>query len=286
MDNIASQFKSAKASYDAGRSPVDALADLSAYCVRLLATKAAVAEFPSASRAKQYSLFRDGKKLSRPVLSPLFIADPDDFLREWKSTLKLARPADRKIAASKEAITRVLYTSIASFSICYDLWKPGSRKTPGTFFEVVLGSWLSTVLPGWERTKFVPLPGESESVSTDIVMTRPDKLLSLVFPAKITTRERIVQPFAHQRILDSVFGVGRYKSFLVCMSEMQRDEEDGANEICVPGTIRLFQKHLAQLSGIYYLDPPARYLYPDVTSVVKVDYLGGFFAEDLALLTV
>lgn len=66
---------------------------------------------------------------------------------------------------------------------------------------------------------------------------------------------------------------------------MQRDEENGANEICVPGTIRLFQKHLAQLTGIYYLDPPARYLDPDVTSVVRVDYLGVFFAQDLSLLT-
>lgn len=106
----------------------------------------------------------------------------------------------------------------------------------------------------------------------------------LVVPAKITTRERIVQPFAHQRILDSAFGVGHYRSALACVSEMQRDEEVGANEICVPGTIRLYQEYLAPLSGIYYLDPPVRYLQSDVTSIIEVSSLGHFFSERIAAL--
>jgi hypothetical protein len=103
----------------------------------------------------------------------------------------------------------------------------------------------------------------------------------IVFPVKITTRERIVQPFAHQRILDSVFGEGQYKSVLVCVSETQRDKENNVKEICVPGTIRLFQKHLARLSGIYYLDPPERYLNADLQEVISVGTLGQLLTSTL-----
>lgn len=94
----------------------------------------------------------------------------------------------------------------------------------------------------------------------------------------------MVQPYAHQRILDSVFGDQAFKSTLVCMSEMQRDGDDNANAICVPGTIRLFQMHLAELSGIYYLDPPARYLHDDVAGVVTVNSVGALLADDLPTL--
>ena len=108
--------------------------------------------------------------------------------------------------------------------------------------------------------------------------------VGLVVPVKITTRERIVQPFAHQRILDSVFGEHRFRSVLVCVSEMQRKRDEGANAICVPGTIRLYQRHLAALSGLYYLDPPHRYLQPDVTAHVAVRTLGCLLADDLPSL--
>ena len=106
----------------------------------------------------------------------------------------------------------------------------------------------------------------------------------LVVPVKITTRERVGQPYTHQRILDSVFGEGVYRSVLVCMSEMQRDKQHSANSICVPGPIRLYQTHVAKLSGLYYLDPPARYLDEDVTSVVPVRKVGTLLCSDLESL--
>jgi hypothetical protein len=182
-----------------------------------------------------------------------------------------------------------------AFSVCFDLRKRTSRKTPGTYFEVILGSILSEILPDYKRTKHIPLISEEgsakeeneESVSTDIVFEKASKdgiMKGIVIPAKITTRERIVQPFAHQRILDSVFCSERFRSVLVCMSEMQLDKS-GVKEICVPGTIRLFQTHLARLSGIYYLDPPLRYLQDDVLKYIKVASLGTFLNQDLAELT-
>ncbi len=81
-----------------------------------------------------------------------------------------------------------------------------------------------------------------------------------------------------------MFGVDVYKSILICVSELQRAGDDGANEICVPGTIRLFQKHLSELEGIYYLDPPTRYQQQNVTSVVEVNTIGELLANQLPSL--
>jgi hypothetical protein len=149
----------------------------------------------------------------------------------------------------------------------------------------LLGSILSAFLPQHKRGKFISLPEFGEKVSTDIVLD--DGVLGIVFPAKITTRERIVQPYAHQRILDSVFGDARYKSVLLCVSETQRDDKkQGVNNICVPGTIKLFQAHLSKLSGLYYLDPPVRYLQDDILSLVPVGDFGKLFKTALkAMLT-
>ncbi|MCY4646040.1 MAG: hypothetical protein OXE73_04115 [Gammaproteobacteria bacterium] len=138
---------------------------------------------------------------------------------------------------------------------------------------------------GLERTAHVKLAGQTENVSTDIAFLERGHRGGLVVPAKITTRERIVQPFAHQRILDSVFGEQRFRSILVSVSEMQRQRQTGANAICVPGPIRLYQLHLARLSGLYYLDPPARYLERDVADHITVDTVGRLLGEDLPALT-
>lgn len=150
---------------------------------------------------------------------------------------------------------------------------------------MLIGTIIGKLLPAYSRSKHIPLISLSEtelleevqeeeqlrnstqlslfkssvensleeeqagSVATDIVFKKNEDNKGLVIPVKITTRERIVQPFAHQRILDSVFGPGSYQSLLICVSEMQRDKENNVNEICVPGTIQLFQRHLASLTS-------------------------------------
>lgn len=286
MDSLVREFEHAKKAYDRKRDPSDVVGKLSKVALTVLG-QASTSLLPTVSAGgKRYSIYRAGKSLSRPFLSELFIADPDEFESEWVQLLAACRPQTHRIELPSKDVNRIVYTAATSFCLCFDLWKPKSRKSPGTQFEILLGSLLSRLLPTHVRSKHVSLPQEAESVATDIVMADPVENRALVFPAKITTRERIVQPFAHQRILDSVFGEGRYRSVIVCVSEMQRDGERGANEVCVPGTIRLFQKHLAAVAGIYYLDPPHRYLQPDLTSVVRVGSVGELLTTDLAALTV
>jgi hypothetical protein len=234
---------------------------------------------------KDYVVWEAGGKMSRPLLKAK-LTDVATMRRDWTRLLKHAKAAEHRYDLAANDANDAIYGVMAALTAGFDIWMPSSRKTPGTFFEILIGSLLGRVLPSLHRTAHVIIPDQVENVSTDIVFSKGARgsavQAGLVVPVKITTRERVVQPYAHQRILDSVYGEGAFRSILVCMSEMQREKSNNANAICVPGTIRLFQMHLARLSGIYYLDPPRRYLAADITSVVPVRTLGELLAVDLA----
>lgn len=284
MNELDRLHKAAKQQYDRGGSPTSQLRDVVVHALGLL-SRGATTRFLATCDNKLYSVFQAGQLTTRPYLPALFEADQGHFERGWADVLAAASPLEHRFGLDPHATNAVLYTAVGAFALCYDLWRPGSRKTPGTFFEVLLGTLLQLVLPHHRRAGHVLLPGQTENVSTDIVFHRPGaEAGGLVIPAKITTRERVVQPYAHQRILDSIFGEDAFKSTLVCMSEMQRDGDGNAKAICVPGTIRLFQMHLSRLSGIYYLDPPARYLDHDVVTIVPVRSVGALLARDLPAL--
>jgi len=276
MRHIAAQHKSLKKTYDGGGSPLEGLRDLSAYCIRLLHSDTQTLKYDRKDE-KEYFVF-EGENKSRPINERLWIPDTEKFSSYWDSLLNSFDEEEFTSTLGAETINRTIYTAIISFAACYDVWKNKSRKTPGTHFEVLLGSILSQFLPGFTRAKFVPIPNQSEKISTDIVFDNGE--IGFIIPAKITTRERIVQPYAHQRILDSVFGSERYKSILLCVSETQRDDDNQlVNDICVPGTVKLYQAHLSSLSGIYYLDPPTRYCAPDITELVAVSDYGQLLTQ-------
>lgn len=261
-------------------------------------------------------LLKAPRVASRPVRPDLYLSDPKDFLSrhdEFIASLQTAPQSWNE--QQRTCANRVIYTAVLSVACCYDLWQRGSRKTPGTFFEILIAGILQVMLPHAAFTKHIPLASllhdkdveeaaaEPESVdgsdvstdvaastqpdsekdsgvSTDLVIGIRDQPGGIVVPLKITTRERIVQPFAHQRILDSAFGEGVYKSLLMCISETQLDEKtQSVKQVCVPGTIKLFQKYLARLSGIYYCDVPQRYAAEDMKRTVIVKSVGDFFAD-------
>ncbi len=282
MDELHNLQSNTVSAYQDGRCVKNSIGQIVEHCLALLA-RADLTPLGMCG-TKAYHVFSGEANLSRPVHLPLLINDAASFASAWTALHESARPDERRYRYPPDAINRVLYTASTAFGTCYDIWKPGSRKTPGTFFEVLLGVVLEEVLPGLSRTAQIVLPGQIERLATDIVFSKPGSQGGLVVPAKITTRERIVQPFAHQRILDSVFGEGRFRSVLVCVSEMQRQGHAGANAICVPGAVRLYQQHLAPLSGLYYIDPPARYMQDDVVECLNVDSLGALLVRDLPTL--
>jgi hypothetical protein len=307
LTNISKSYLAAKKNYDRGTQALTGCIGVASECLEALRVHATLRHFGnfSTSNSLAYSVADAGGALSRPYRPELFIHDPKEFEKAAEAVvaaLRDGKPID------PEGFDRIIYTAVTSFSLSYDLWKPKSRKTPGTFFEVLIGSATRIAFPDYKLTKHIPIKdlpikdsdaaeadalvdvvapdGDEEaeklsgdSVSTDLVITNPKTEKGAVIPLKITTRERIVQPFAHQRILDSAYP-GQYASFVACISEVQRDDNSGTvKQICVPGTVALFQKHLARINGLYYCDIPRRYAQPDFTRVIPVKPFHALFAD-------
>lgn len=303
LTGIAAVFTVAKKKYDKGGNALVETLKVGADCLVLLNKSATLRPFGmfSGPPRMEYWVADAGGALSRPYRPDLFIADPAQFAAEAQAFVQELRNGQ----SDPERFDKVVYTAVSAFCLCYDVWKPKSRKTPGTFFEVFIASAARVRFPGMAMTKHIPIKdlpvdatadalvdvdGEEgdateafkgDAVSTDLVLTNPNTGKGAVVPLKITTRERIVQPFAHQRILDSAYP-GQFGSFLACISEVQRDDNTGTvKQICVPGTVALFQKHLSRLEGLYYCDIPVRYARADLGSVINVKPLHSLF-DDIA----
>ncbi|EPM8489379.1 type II site-specific deoxyribonuclease [Escherichia albertii] len=238
-----------------------------------------------------YYAFFDNNEISRPIRDDLYIRDINNYKKSSNNVLIDLKNINTNWDSDKSNLAnKVIYTSIMSIACAFDLWKKGSRKTPGTVFEIYIAALLKVMLPNEIFSKHIPLIDQINSdeeltdpasVSTDIVIKSGANVnRGVVIPLKITTRERIVQPFAQQRILDSYFGNGIFNSFLACISETQQDKTHRkVNHICVPGTIRLYQKYLSNVAGMYYCDIPERYLQADLTDIIPVKSMGEFLLD-------
>ena len=300
MSSVDAKYKHAADLYNKGKPHFPACENLISECLNLLKDAASYRHygFYSGNPNVEYYVFDNQGDVSRPVRPDLFIDELSDF--EDHQSIMIS---DLKSGAAGwnddqvKRATRVIYTSVMSFACCIDLWKRSSRKTPGTFFEVYFAGLMPFAFPDAVLSKHIPLPGVpnveediieeiedaddgSSSVATDLVVSHPEYERKIVIPLKITTRERIVQPFAHQRILDSAFSSGMYNSFLTCVSETQLDKKtQSVKQVCVPGTVKLFQRHLGNMTGLYYCDVPQRYAAPDMAAYLPVKEIGEIFKD-------
>lgn len=79
-------------------------------------------------------------------------------------------------------------------------------------------------------------------------------------PAKTSTRERVVEVWAQQRVLDGAFGVGRFLCLLTCIGETNFYSKDMSVALtCVPNQWINYQLFIAQIKRAYYLDVPGKY---------------------------
>ena len=306
MKNIIDTFAIAKSKYDSGASALAECIDVIFQCLTKIERDAELLRYGDfkGKVPVEYWVAKASSELSRPFRPESFESNPASF--KTSAMDFLASISDAKLKDGE--VDKFVYTGITAFCICFDIWKRSSRKTPGTFFEVLIGSICMARFPKLEFGKHIKILNhgeiqdvvidldkdeglenlssdeveeqlEGDSVSTDLVIYNEGRAKAAVIPLKITTRERIVQPFAHQRILDSAYP-NQFRSFLACVSEVQRDEKSqSVKQICVPGTVALFQKHLAQLSGLYYCDIPHRYAQADMKKVIEVKSFSQLFTD-------
>ncbi len=239
--------------------------------------KAGSQPLKSLVRGKEYFAFSLGKKLSRAVNKRLFIAEPN----EWEAFCK-AIASRRAPSMESERITKIIYSVAASFFCFIDLTKDGDQKTPGTFFEYLIGHLFAWRLDVNPKTRLAVLNLDMEAtLPTDFVFDLGPNRAKFHLPIKVSTRERVIQVWAHQRVLDGVYGTGRFIGTPVILTETKTDKKKReVIEICLPDQRRIYQMHIAQLKRIYYLDVPAAYSkLNDVFPPLSVKPFGHFFAE-------
>jgi hypothetical protein len=326
IEDVKSLFLTACKLYNGGQLHYDACKAVFYRAHMKLSTNAAYGHYGDFAGQPRvpYNVFSldNPRVVSRPVRPDLYISDTNEVIALHDRFITSLKAGPEAWTEEQRAIAnRMVYTAVLSFACCYDLWQRGSRKSPGTFFEILVAGTLQVMLPHAVLTKHIPLaalvpdtevreasaesetepasvepngdeeapeepkPDEGSGVSTDLVLRLENSPGGIVVPLKITTRERIVQPFAHQRILDAAFGEGVYKSLLTCISETQLDEgTQTVKQVCVPGTVKLFQKYLARIDGIYYCDIPQRYASEDMKHTVSVKSVGEFFSDVASVL--
>lgn len=260
------------------------LRELTEVAITFLDKFATLRELTSQVVGKSYGSFAlsaDAARLSRPVNTALF----DSALALRKSRL-LGTEGFAQL--SEKQRDKVLYTCAAAFCCANDLIRRDDRKTPGTFFEYYVAHLVARSYDVNPRAKIEILNlGMKATLPTDFIFDMGDDKSKLHLPVKLSTRERVIQVWAHQRVLDGVYGVNRFRGVLVCMTETNFKREEGAVvEICLPDQWTIYQMFIAQLTRVYYLDPPTIYRqlrtkYP----FINVASFGTFFAERDALVT-
>ena len=229
---------------------------------------------------KKYFAFSRSSKISRPVVESL-----------WDAKL-----SESKIAgfvsgnyAGLEASTldKLLYTMAMSFCCATDVQKQGDKKTPATFFESFIGNIFARELGANPRKQVEVLNLDmAATLPTDFLFDAGSRKCRIHLPVKLSTRERVVQVWAHQRVLDGVYGFGRFRGILVVGTEtLVSKETHKVTEICLPDQWSVYQMFISQLWRVYYLDMPVRYeQLPKVFPYIQVKPLSAFFGEKAKLM--
>lgn len=190
---------------------------------------------------------------SRPVNEAIYIDDDVEFARLLRSF------QENFSEASGNEIVKSVYTIAYSVFAANDVYEVG-RKTSATFFEILIGHIVARVLDVSPRKKVI-IPETGAYLTTDYVFDAGRRRRKIHLPIKTSTRERGVQAWVHQLVLDRIFGDGIYRGVLVVAAETKRASKTGViTEICVPQQFQMFQSRVARISRIYYLDPPQVYL--------------------------
>ncbi len=265
------------ASHDlASDATADALMSLVSVSLEFLSTKCIPVPLESHVSHKtyrSYALKKNTSAISRPVNESQFEPDAAIIRKHWSKPEGL----------STSQLARLSYTMGTAYSVASDLFNRNTKKGAATFFELFVGHTFARAL-GKNRVKAATLPigpGKSVRMTMDFIFDLGLGKTKIHLAVKASTRERVVQAWAHQRLLDAAFGEGTYRAVLVIHSETKLDMAKlEVVEICVPDQWLAYQTLLSKMDRIYYLDVPERYSrlckeYP----IIQLSQFGNFFLE-------
>jgi len=263
------------------RSPEagNAIRDLALRSMRFLANQCRRVDLLSRVPGKEYMAFTYKDIVSRPANRAFFVGDSEYVRTKWQNWL------DGAIGA--EALARMSYTVALAPCLAMELFDRNNKKGPATYFECLIGHIFARELRTNPRTRAsLPIAGRNVRLTMDFLFDEAGGV-RLHLPVKMSTRERVVQAWAHQRLLDGAYGDGAYKGILVLFAETKLDSRSHeVVEICVPDQWLAYQSLLAHIHRIYYFDVPTRYqaltdAHPDL---IQIKQFGQFFREKASVL--
>ncbi|MDD5956387.1 MAG: hypothetical protein PUC40_05335 [Lachnospiraceae bacterium] len=183
---------------------------------------------------------------------------------------------------SAEDITAALYAICMNYCCCTDLLK-GIKKNAGDYFEKLVGHLyaMHLLVNPTNQMNALELDGESIPLPTDFIFDLGPGKPKFHVPAKTSTRERVVEVWSQQRVLDGAFGVGRFLCLLTCIGETNFFKSDMSVALtCVPNQWINYQLFISQIKRAYYLDVPEKYAeLNDRFPKIHVKTFGEFFHE-------
>jgi hypothetical protein len=181
---------------------------------------------------KTYFSYKENKKLTRPINTNLYDSVSPDKVNAFFDKLKNNSVAE----INAKDITAVVYRIAINFCAAIDLLKEADQKTPGTYFEYLMGHLFSVNFEIKPRNQVEVLNLDMKSkLPTDFIFDLGINKPKFHVPVKTSTRERVIQVWAHQRVLDGVYGSGRFIGLLTCLAETKLDRKTKeVIEICLP----------------------------------------------------
>lgn len=259
----------------ASKAAGDAILNLAVLSLQFLESESEFVDLISRVPGKQYVSYKRNKIVARPANKRLFTRDIDKIVTLWKDW------EQNRIKYDKFAL--MSYTIALVPCLAMELFDRQNKKGPATYFECLIGHIFARTL-GREPKKYVSLPihGKAVRMTMDFLFELGRGKSNIHLPVKMSTRERVVQAWSHQRLLDSAYGEGYYKGVMVLFSETKMDSRSlEVVEICVPDQWLAYQTLLAKLDKIYYFDVPERYqaltdMFPEI---IEIRQFGEFFNQ-------
>lgn len=255
----------------------DQLLKLALVALQFLNTECVRVDLISRVKDKTYWAYHKGdtpKLLSRPVNAGLWEPDAAKISAWWKKWR-----AGEKMAVID--LAKVTYTVAAAYCVAIDLFDRGNKKGPASYFEYYIGHLYAVeigVNPTLAGTFKI---GDKKIKLTMDLLFYPEKGATIHVPVKLSTRERVVQAWAHHRILDALYGKGKFNGLLTIFAETKLDlQTKKVTEICVPDQWLAYQTYLSFLDRIYYFDVPQKYKeLAEKFPIIKLKQFGQFFVE-------
>ena len=231
------------------------LAQLCEMCLDFIRQHADLSSLESRVPGKRYIMarLRSSGKTSRPINEGLF--DPTVTRSAIERILR-----GQTDGITDEQLQRHLYTMAVSYPVSRDIVATDDKKTPATVFEMLIGNIVANKL-GINPTRSIKIPSLDieNTLPTDFIFDLGHGGVKMHMPVKISTRERVVQAWAHQRVLEGMHGAGRFLGVMVILTETNKQKDTSVVEVCLPGQWAAYQMYISRMHRIYYFDIPKAY---------------------------